>query len=368
MEVVPDGDGAGVGYVVRFGGPLTLATTADLWSRAAGIAPPAGAVRVDVSGVPQVDSAGAALLLHVAGRLGDAPIESASAQVQGMLDVLGKPGNEPDTEARGRPRVGLIYALGQFSVRGLNRVRETVEYAGALTAGLLQTLIHPRSVRWKDVGGYVARSGAEAVGIVSLIGLLMGMILAFQMAAQMRQYGADLYVADIVALSLVRELGPLMTAIILAGRSGSAFAAEIGTMTVNEEVAALDTMGLERIRFLVLPKVIALLLVMPLLVTYADCAGIVGGFTVAASFLDQPVGVYFEHTIDRLALRDIIEGLVKGLSYAMVIASVGCLRGVQTQKGAQGVGQSATSAVVTAIFLVIVVDALLTGLFFLLTS
>ena len=354
---------------LRFTGSLTLDTVAALWPRIGEL--DLGRVeRIDLSAVPHVDSAGAALVLRArrdAG--GDAParLVGASEQVGAMLDVLDESVAVPEREADAGEE-GLFDTVGALVLGVAHNTRGTVEFIGALAQGLWQAARRPRSVRWREVRTYVARAGAEAVGIVSLIGLLMGVILAFQMAAQMRKYGADLYVADIVSLSLVRELGPLMTAILVAGRSGSAFAAEIGTMTVNEEVAALDTMGLERTRFLVLPKVAALLLVMPLLVMYADFAGISGGMIVAATFLDQPISIYFDHAIGRLGTRDLIEGLVKGETYALIIAAVGCLRGLQTSSGAQGVGRSATSAVVTSIFLVIVADAVLTAIFYLLTS
>ena len=213
------------------------------------------------------------------------------------------------------------------------------------------------------VNPYDAEQCAAALGIVCVVAALMGLILAFQSAAQLQRFGADYLVPMAVGLGITRELGPLMTAIVVAGRSGSAFAAEIGTMTVNEEVAALDAMGLDRTRFLVLPKLIAMFAMMPFLVAFADLCGIAGGGIVGITFLDLSLGVYVRETFDKVDLWDIGQGLVRAQCYAVVIAAVGCLRGLQTKGGAQGVGVSTTSAVVSGILLIIIVNAVLAIVF-----
>ncbi len=351
-------------FVLRLTGPLTLETTAPLWRQAALLGATDGHdARIDVEGVPRCDTAGAALLIHLRRLLGGVAIEGASEQVRFMLDVMDRPCPEPPTAPPADRRPGMVETLGTFATQVLRNAADTVEYIGGLIAGFGEIALHPRRLRWPDTIVYMARTGADALGIVVMINGLMGLILAFQMGAQMRQYGADTYVADVVGMSIIQELGPLMTAILVCGRSGSAFAAEIGTMKVNEEVAALDTMGLERTRFLVMPKMVALLLMMPLLVVFADLAGVFGGMVIGTTYLDQPIGVYLGNTIARIGLWDVGQGLIKGEAYAIVIAAVGCLRGLQTGKGAQGVGVSATSAVVSGIFLIIVVDAILTVIF-----
>jgi len=191
----------------------------------------------------------------------------------------------------------------------------------------------------------------------------MGLITAFQAAVQLRQFGADIYIADLVGLSITRELGPLMTAIIAAGRSGAAFAAEIGTMKVSEEVDALTTMGLDRTRFLVTPKVLALLFMLPCLTLYADVVGILGGLAVASGGFDIPIVVYLRQTAFAMSAWDVFSGLLKSVAFALLIAGVGCLRGFQAQTGAASVGRITTSAIVAGIFLIIVTDAIFTVLF-----
>jgi len=207
------------------------------------------------------------------------------------------------------------------------------------------------------------RTGLDAVLIVSLISFLMGLITAFQAAVQLTQFGADIYVANLVGLSIVRELGPLMTAIIAAGRSGAAFAAEIGTMKVAEEVDALTTMGLDRTRFLITPKVLSLLVMLPCLTLVADVVGIAGGLTVATVLLGLPVQVYVRQTQISLTIWDVGTGLIKSVAFALLIAGVGCLRGFQAGTGAESVGRVTTSAIVAGIFLIIVADAVFTILF-----
>ena len=191
----------------------------------------------------------------------------------------------------------------------------------------------------------------------------MGVILAFQSVNLLGQLGFESYTADAVAVSVVLELGPLMTAIIVAGRSGSAFAAEIGTMKVNEEVDAIETMGLDATKFLVVPKIIALCAMLPILVVFADACGVFGGCLIGVSSLDFTVAQYLTRSFAHVSLWGATQGLIKGEAYAVCIAAVGCLRGMQTKQGAQGVGLSATSAVVSSIFLIIVADAVLTVLF-----
>jgi len=359
---------AGAGRVARLRGPLTLATIAVLWEAVDRIEPLPVPQTIDLSDVPSCDTAGAALLVDLRDRLGtgaETPqLVGAGEQVLAMLAIVNRAYSPPPDEGPAEISRGMVDTVGEFSWDVVQNAHETVEYVGALSLGLFRAVVRPSTVRWRDTIGYMTRVGADALGIVSLVSGLMGVILAFQMASQLQQYGADVYVADIVGLSITRELGPLMTAIIIAGRSGSAFAAEIGTMKVNEEVAALDAMGLDRVRFLVLPKVIALLAMMPILIVFADLCGIFGGLLVGVTFLDLPVGIYIDQTVSRIVLWDVVQGMIRAQCYAVVIAAVGCLRGLQTRQGAQGVGTSTTSAVVSGILLVIVTNAILAVVFY----
>jgi phospholipid/cholesterol/gamma-HCH transport system permease protein len=210
-------------------------------------------------------------------------------------------------------------------------------------------------------------AGVQAVPIVSLISLFVGLIIALQSAYELRRLGAIQFVADAVAISIIRELGPLITAVIVIGRSGSAFAAEIGTMKVTEEVDALETMALRPVAFLVAPKFLAMLLMVPCLTIWADAMGVLGGCLFGVTGANFTVLSYLEATRDALVLHDIVSGLIKSALFAIVITAVGCQEGFSTGAGAEEVGRSTTSAVVTSIFMVILVDLVFTALFYLTT-
>jgi phospholipid/cholesterol/gamma-HCH transport system permease protein len=196
-------------------------------------------------------------------------------------------------------------------------------------------------------------TGVDALPIVGLISFLMGLIMAFMSSVQLQQFGANIYVASLVSLAMTRELGPIMTAIIVAGRSGSAFAAEIGTMKINEEVDALFTMGFDPTRFLVTPKIIASVIVVPLLTIFSDVSAIIGGLVVGVFTLDLTANAYIAQTMKTLTLFDVLLGFFKSAVFALLIAWIGCLRGFRVQGGAASVGQATTSAVVSGIFLII---------------
>jgi len=234
---------------------------------------------------------------------------------------------------------------------------DALAFIGESISALAAAVLSPRSLRWRDILLAAQRVGADALPIVSLISFLMGLILAFQAAVAMRQFGAEILVADLVGISLVRELGPLMTAILLAGRSGAAFAAEIGTMRVNEEVDALVTMGLHPVRFLVVPRMLAALVMTPLLTLYANMIGLLGGAAVMSTF-DIPLSAYMRETFAFVGLSDFLGGMAKTIVFGAIVAGVGCLRGLQTRAGAASVGLAATSAVVTALVLIVVADGI----------
>jgi len=206
--------------------------------------------------------------------------------------------------------------------------------------------------------------GVEALPILSLITFFMGVILALQGAYELRKFGALQFVASAVAISMTRELGPLMTAIVVIGRSGSAFAAEIGTMKVTEEIDALQTMALDPVHFLVTPKFLAMIIMMPCLTTWADLMGVLGGSLFGVSSANFTFSSYIRASIDALYMRDIVTGLIKSVMFGMVITGVGCHEGFSTGAGAEEVGRSTTAAVVMSIFLVIVVDLVFTSLFY----
>jgi phospholipid/cholesterol/gamma-HCH transport system permease protein len=210
----------------------------------------------------------------------------------------------------------------------------------------------------RDLWVLVQECGAQALPIVSLISILVGLILAFVGAIQLQQFGAQIFVADLVAIAMTREMGAMMAAIIMAGRTGAAFAAQLGTMQVNEEIDALKTLGISPIDFLVLPRMIALILMLPLLAVYADVLGILGGMIVGIFMLDISPLLYWNQTLGAVALNDVLLGIGKSAVFGVLIALSGCLRGIQSGRSASAVGAAATSAVVTAIVLIVVFDGI----------
>lgn len=363
-----DAAARGDGVVVRVAGRVDVQCAQrflDDLLRAAGGG--SGDVVVDLAAVDYFDSGGSAALLGLRQRLAAdrraLRVAAATPEIDGLLrlidfDALSRPLSYSEKPAQSAP-----VRIGAATLGVLADARQLVAFTGEVILGLVDVVRHPARVRWRDTWSYMHRTGVAALPIVSLISFLMGLITAFQAAVQLRQFGADIYIADLVGLSITRELGPLMTAIIAAGRSGAAFAAEIGTMKVSEEVDALTTMGLDRTRFLVTPKVLALLLMLPCLTLYADLVGILGGLTVASGGFDIPVIVYLRETAYAMSTWDVFSGLIKSVAFALLIAGVGCLRGFQAQTGAESVGRITTSAIVAGIFLIIVADAIFTVLF-----
>jgi phospholipid/cholesterol/gamma-HCH transport system permease protein len=246
-----------------------------------------------------------------------------------------------------------------------------VRYVGGM-AGLGKdaaywTLVAPlrgRGLRVKAAIHQMVLTGVNAIPIVSLIALFVGLILAFQSAYELRKYGGTVFVVNLVAVAMTRQLGPLMTAVIVAGRSASSFAAELGTMKVNEELDALETMGLNKIKFLVVPKCLALLIMMPCLTLVADTMGIVGGSIFTTVELGMPYNYYWIRALDALLLKDILSGLIKSVVFGLIITAVGCHEGFSVQGGAEGVGLATTSSVVISITAIIAADMFFSGLFY----
>jgi len=242
-------------------------------------------------------------------------------------------------------------------------LREQVAFLGDVMANLPPTLLDRKRMRWPEVRRVFELAGANAVPIVSLISVLVGLIIAFESAQPLAQFGAQIYVANMIGLVMVRELGPLLAAILLAGRSGSAFAAEIGTMKVNEELNALETLGLDPIRFLVVQRITAGILLTPLLTFYATFMGVAGGVLVTLG-LGFPLTLIYHQLVSSVHLSDVALGAAKGVVFGLIVSAVGCLRGLQTQQGPSAVGISTTRAVVTSILLIVIADAIFSIIFF----
>jgi phospholipid/cholesterol/gamma-HCH transport system permease protein len=233
---------------------------------------------------------------------------------------------------------------------------------GETAAAFVDAVKNPKKIRWRETLYYMDACGADAVPIAILLCFLMGLIIGIQSAIQIHKYGGDIFVADAVAYSIIKELGPFMVGIICVGRAGSAFAAEIGTMKVSEEIDAIVTMGLIPSRFLIVPKVLALTFVMPLLTIIGDFAGLVGGLLVAMFKLGLPFVSYYNRTFQILLPRHFAESIIKSISFALIIALIGCWRGFESGNDAQGVGRAATSSVVTSIFMIVIADFTITML------
>jgi phospholipid/cholesterol/gamma-HCH transport system permease protein len=235
---------------------------------------------------------------------------------------------------------------------------EAVTFLGEATLGLLRLLRGRAQLRGGDLLLLIQQAGVQALPIVALISVLVGLILAFVGSVQLQLFGAQIYVANLVAIGMTREMGAMMAAIIMAGRTGASYAAQLGTMQVNEEIDALRTLGIDPIDFLVLPRMVALILMMPLLCIFANLLGIFGGFLVGVGMLDITPQQYWHQTVSWLRINDFLLGLGKSVVFGVIIAISGCLRGIQSGRNAAAVGQAATSAVVTAIVWIVVADGL----------
>jgi phospholipid/cholesterol/gamma-HCH transport system permease protein len=258
----------------------------------------------------------------------------------------------------------LTENIGQATINGLAYLGDLAQLTGNAARAVFIGPFRGKSVSFTRAVHQAMAVGIEALPIASLISFFIGMILALQGAYELRRLGALQLVASAVAISMTRELGPLMTAIIVIGRSGSAFAAEIGTMKVNEEIDALQTMALEPVHFLVAPKFLAMILMLPCLTTWSDFMGVLGGALFGISSAGFTLQSYLRATIDAIVMRDIITGLIKSLMFGIVITAVGCQEGFSTGLGSEQVGRSTTSAVVKSIFLVIAVDLVFTAIFY----
>ena len=346
---------------ISLSGRLDAQTTADTWF---GLEKHlahrgAGSIDVDASGVEYCDGSGLALLQFL-GMGGMTP--GATVSVHGLKPEFQKLFESFSAEDYKKflpqppAKAHLAEDVGMGVRTVLRDLREQIAFLGAVASGFVATLGHPRRMRWQEVLRVFELAGVNALPIVSLISLLVGLIIAFEAAQPLAQFGAQIFIANMIGLLMVRELGPMMTAIMLAGRSGSAFAAELGTMKVNEELNALETMGLDPVRFLVVQRITAGIFLAPLLTIYSMFMGVLGGVIVMLG-LGFPLAVIYNQLVSGVTLHDIFVGSAKGIVFGIIVAAVGCLRGLQTKKGPSAVGESTTRAVVSSILLIILADA-----------
>lgn len=337
--------------------------------------PPATDLIFDGSQINQMDTAGACTLCHVRRELADKgrtivfknfqpehdallnmvqshPFDSAQIAIKSLnwLDKLKHPRH-------------ILTDIGKQTLANLTQLIVFLAFIGEISVILAKSLIYPKRIRWRTLFANIETAGLHALPIVGLMAFLMGIVIAYQAGVQLSRYGANILIVDLVGISLLREIAPLLTAIIVAGRSGSAYTAQIGTMHITDEIDALRTLGISPMELLVIPKLLALLIALPLLSVFADLLGLIGGMTIATLVLDVSVYDFFERLPQAVPLTHYAIGIGKSPMFAAIIATVGCYQGFQVHGGADSLGKQVTTSVVQAIFLVLVADAILSVLF-----
>ncbi len=366
VEIETDTASVPTSVNVRCAGAWTAPGIAPVEQRLTALSfPSASALVIDVSAISALDTAGAWLLhrtLHALEQRGvKVRISGMRPEFDTLLQLIGARAGA--TEQAAPVKVGLLESIGQQTWRSLLDFTGMLAFIGESAIVLLRSLAQPRRIRWRPILYNLQTAGFEALPITGLLSFLMGVVIAYQGADQLQRFGANIFIADLVGLAMLRELSPLLTAIIVAGRSGSAYAAQIGTMKISEEIDALRTIGVVPQELLVLPKILALVIALPLLTVYADVAGVLGGMLMANSMLDISYSVFLDRLDDAISLSSFLTGVGKAPVFAAIIALVGCFQGFQVSGSADSVGRQTTVSVVQSIFLVIVADALFSVVF-----
>jgi phospholipid/cholesterol/gamma-HCH transport system permease protein len=356
--------------VIAAGGRWVLATAADLDRRLHAVTlGAASTIIIDLAGIVALDTAGAWLLLRTRRALAGGGRSVALANLNARYEPLIHQIEE--SSRRAQPRLpGRGYRFGDFTARigritiGLvHRGRELLGFVGLISIVAFRTLRHPSRIRFTALISHMEQTGVDALPIVGLLSFLIGVVMAFQGADQLRRFGAEIYTVNLLGVAILRELGVLLAAIIIAGRSGSAFTAQIGTMKVNEEVDALQVLGLDPVEVLVLPRLTALLLTMPLIAFYANLMALAGGALMTWLALDIPFSVFLSQLRGAVGGWTFWLGVLKAPFFAGIIALTGCYEGLRVSRSAESVGRQTTRSVVESIFLIIVADALFSILF-----
>jgi phospholipid/cholesterol/gamma-HCH transport system permease protein len=329
-------------------------------------------ITLDASGIEALDTAGAWVLQHMLdGPRGGGAMPSLQGLppeftklLEGVRQRAADQASVPAAVIPAKPNA--LEALGRSAASRLARLLAMLTLVGESGHAMLDWMVHPGRIRWRVVLFNLRSAGVDALPIVGLLSFLLGVVVAYQGADQLRQYGANIFVVDLVGLSMLREFAPLITAIIVAGRSGSAYAAQIGTMSVTEEIDAMRTIGIEPQELLVLPKILALVIALPLLTVFADVLGIFGGMLMAKVQLGVGFGEFLDRLVKAVSITSYLVGIGKAPVFAVIIVMVGCFQGFRTHGGADSVGRQTTRSVVQSIFLVIVADAVFSVAFSLL--
>lgn len=338
-------------------GTLTAARNSlKSWSK------PGASCTLDVAGVTQLDTPGA-LFLSALRKMGVA-LTGVRPEHQALFDLIDSLDLKPLSAAAPVPRWReLVTALGKSSSDTLHEARSLITFVGRVASWIFQSLLHPTSLRSASISRHVRETGIQALPIIGLMAVMIAIVIGYQGVAQLRQYGGEDLTINLVAVSVLREMGVLITAIMVAGRSGSAYTAEIGVMKTRDEVDALTVMGLEPMQMLVVPRVIALVLTLPVLAFFADVMGLIGGAAIAQVLLQVGPVQYLARLPQVVSLSDLNVGLFKAPIFAFCIAVIACMHGLRVSGTAESVGRETTRSVVKSIFLVLVLDALFSILF-----
>ncbi len=353
------------GIQVRISGDWIMANAAELEAELDGLLESHGAVTFQPDNLGQLDLTGAWLLRRMVDKLN---AQGRSARLLGFdsshfhfLETLPEQSTEALPLLRGYR--ALLYAIGQHAIHGKEQIRYNLGFFGHVVSSFLRILPRPRHWRVTDIYHHVFNAGLQAIPIVTLIAFLISIVLAYQGAHQLSRFGAKIFTVDLVVITLLREMGALLTAIIVAGRSSSAFAAQIGFMKINQEVDALKTMGFDPYEILVLPRIIALIIALPLLTLLADITGLIGASLLSVYMLDLSLQQFYNRAFETIHLKTFLVGMIKAPFFAFIIGYVGTMRGMKVSGSASSVGLETTNAVVQAIFFVILVDALFSVIF-----
>jgi phospholipid/cholesterol/gamma-HCH transport system permease protein len=349
--------------VVRAHGAWTIPSARALGDAIAALRPPAhDAARIELATIETLDSAGVLLLHRLRGALAEGgravAFAGASPDRAALIERIADASREPPPPPeRYHPAMTLVENTGRGTVETVNEALGLVSFFGQVIVTGLSALATPRRIRIVPLFYHLERVGLNALPIVGLLAFLIGVVVAFQGADQLRRFGAEIFTVDLLGLSILREMAVLMTAIIVAGRSGSAFAAQIGTMQVNQEIDAIRTMGLDPVELLVLPRILALVIALPLLTVYADLMALGGGLLMVNFTLDISVVQFVERLQSAVPVRSYWVGVIKAPVFGFLIALIGCYEGINVSGSADSVGRQTTRAVAVSIFLVIVADA-----------
>ncbi len=353
-------------YLLRCNGKWTLNNIADITSAIKKISPTMDQqsnVDWDISAVEEFDSSGIILLLHYVKtfkeKMNNVNIVGANSAHEKMLEMFHDEVESTNTLINKRSFIfSMFETVGKNTVSALRDIIQFIAFLGESIISLAHYILHPSSIRFKAIIKNIEDAGVRALPIVALTSFLIGVVVAYQSAVQLEKFGANIFIVDMIAISVTRELAPLITAIVVAGRSGSSYTAQIGVMKITEEIDAMKTMSFDPFRFLVLPRMIALMIAMPLMIFFADIVGIFGGMFIAEIKLNLSYAEFINRLQNVLETKHLWVGIIKAPFFAFLIAAVGCFRGFQVSYSTESIGRYTTISVVNAIFLVIACDAI----------